>query len=96
MAAAISPSFTTRAGPFGPSGVKTMFFPARASRMISRRAFAPPRVDDPRTDPTPYQSNTRAMYSPSFDCEIIAFWHCHLILMLHTKWHGPSSVMISQ
>lgn len=27
---------------------------------------------------------------------IIAFWHCHLLLMLHTKWHGPSTVMISQ
>ena len=27
---------------------------------------------------------------------LIAFWHCHLLLMLHTKWHGPSSVMISQ
>ena len=27
---------------------------------------------------------------------IIAFWHCHLLLMLHTKWHGPSAVMISQ
>jgi lysophospholipid acyltransferase (LPLAT)-like uncharacterized protein len=27
---------------------------------------------------------------------IIAFWHCHLILMLHTKWHGAATVMISQ
>ena len=27
---------------------------------------------------------------------IIAFWHCHLLLMLHTKWHGPATVMISQ
>jgi lysophospholipid acyltransferase (LPLAT)-like uncharacterized protein len=27
---------------------------------------------------------------------LIAFWHCHLLLMLHTKWHGPSTVMISQ
>jgi len=71
MAAATIPSLTIRAGPFGPSGVKTMVEPARASRISSRSAFAPPRVDDPRTDPTPYQSNTRAMYSPSFDCEII-------------------------
>jgi hypothetical protein len=27
---------------------------------------------------------------------IIAFWHCHLLLMLHTKWHPPVTVMISQ
>ena len=27
---------------------------------------------------------------------IIAFWHCHLLLMLHAKWHGPCAVMISQ
>ncbi|HEY2321319.1 MAG TPA: DUF374 domain-containing protein, partial [Thermoanaerobaculia bacterium] len=27
---------------------------------------------------------------------IIAFWHCHLLLMLHTKWHGQATVMISQ
>jgi len=27
---------------------------------------------------------------------IIAFWHCHLLLMLHTKWHGEATVMISQ
>jgi lysophospholipid acyltransferase (LPLAT)-like uncharacterized protein len=27
---------------------------------------------------------------------IIAFWHCHLLLMLHTKWHGPATVIISQ
>ena len=55
-----------------------MFLPARASRMISRNAFAPPRVDEPRTDPTPYQSKTRAMYSPSFDCEMITVGSpCH-------------------
>ena len=60
-----------RAGPFGPSGVKTMFFPARASRISSRSAALPPRCDEPRADSTPYQSNTRAMYSPSFEREII-------------------------
>ena len=27
---------------------------------------------------------------------IIAFWHCHLLLMLHTKWHGSATVIISQ
>ena len=27
---------------------------------------------------------------------IIAFWHCHLLLMLHTKWHGHPTVIISQ
>jgi hypothetical protein len=27
---------------------------------------------------------------------LIAFWHCHLLLMLHTKWHGQATVMISQ
>jgi hypothetical protein len=27
---------------------------------------------------------------------IIAFWHCHLLLMLHTKWHGRPTVIISQ
>jgi len=27
---------------------------------------------------------------------IIAFWHAHLLLMLHTKWRGPAVVMISQ
>ena len=66
-AATTTPSFSTRRGPRGPSGVKAMFFPARASRISSRRAIAPPRVDEPRTDWTPYQSKTRAMYSPSFD-----------------------------
>ncbi len=27
---------------------------------------------------------------------IIAFWHAHLLLMLHTKWRGPAVVMISR
>ena len=27
---------------------------------------------------------------------IIAFWHAHLLLMLHTKWRGPVVVMISR
>ena len=27
---------------------------------------------------------------------LIAFWHCHLLLMLHSKWHGRATVMISQ
>ncbi|HEX3582083.1 MAG TPA: DUF374 domain-containing protein [Thermoanaerobaculia bacterium] len=27
---------------------------------------------------------------------LIAFWHCHLLLMLHTKWHAPATVIISQ
>jgi lysophospholipid acyltransferase (LPLAT)-like uncharacterized protein len=27
---------------------------------------------------------------------IIAFWHAHLLLMLHTKWSGPYVVMISR
>ena len=27
---------------------------------------------------------------------IIAFWHAHLLLMLHTKWRKPAVVMISQ
>src|SRR5436853_7691269 len=52
-AATITPSFATRAGPFGPSGVKTMFFPPRAARIISRRADDPPLVDEPRADSTP-------------------------------------------
>jgi len=60
-----------RGGPFGPSGVKTMFLPARASRISSLSAELPPRVDDPRADSTPYQSKTRAMYSPSLEREII-------------------------
>ena len=49
-AAATTPSLATRAGPFGPSGVKTMFLPARAARIISRSAAEPPRVDEPRAD----------------------------------------------
>lgn len=69
-AAYTTPSFATRGGPFGPSGVKTMFAPLRAERIISRSALVAPRVDEPRADPTPYQSNTRAISSPSFDCEI--------------------------
>jgi len=86
MAAAIMPSLTTRAGPFGPSGVNTMFFPARASRISSRKAFAPPRVDEPRTASTPYQSKTRAMYSPSFDCEIITVASpCHFVCSMSSR-----------
>ena len=27
---------------------------------------------------------------------IIAFWHCHLLLMLHTKYRRPATVIISQ
>jgi lysophospholipid acyltransferase (LPLAT)-like uncharacterized protein len=27
---------------------------------------------------------------------IVAFWHAHLLLMLHTKWRGPYVVMISR
>jgi lysophospholipid acyltransferase (LPLAT)-like uncharacterized protein len=27
---------------------------------------------------------------------IIAFWHAHLLLMLHSKWRGPIVVMISR
>jgi lysophospholipid acyltransferase (LPLAT)-like uncharacterized protein len=27
---------------------------------------------------------------------IITFWHAHLLLMLHTKWHGDFTVIISQ
>src|SRR5258706_591980 len=52
-AATITPSLATRAGPFGPSGVKTMFFPPRAARIISRSAGVPPRVEEPRADSTP-------------------------------------------
>ncbi len=48
-----------------------MFFPSRASRMSSRSAADPPRVDEPREESTPYQSNTRAIASPSFDCEMM-------------------------
>jgi len=48
-----------------------MFLPARASRINSRNAALPPRLDEPRADSTPYQSKTRAMYSPSFEREII-------------------------
>jgi len=47
-----------------------MFAPLRAERIMSRSAPVAPRVDEPRADSTPYQSNTRAMSSPSFDCEI--------------------------
>jgi lysophospholipid acyltransferase (LPLAT)-like uncharacterized protein len=27
---------------------------------------------------------------------ILAFWHAHLLLMLHSRWRGPMSVMISR
>jgi hypothetical protein len=52
-AAATTPSFTTRFGPFGPSGVRTRFEPPRAARIISRNAAVPPRVEEPRADRTP-------------------------------------------
>lgn len=94
IAAAITPSLTTRAGPFGPSGVKTMVFPARASRMISRSAFAPPLVEEPRTDSTPYQSKTRAMYSPSFDCEMITVAGlCHFECSISSRWQCQKAMM---
>lgn len=32
----------------------------------------------------------------NFPQAIIAFWHRHLLLMLHSKWHAPATVMISQ
>lgn len=67
----MSPSFSTRAGPRGPSGVNTMFFPARASRIISRNASPPPRLDEPRAASAPNQRIVCAMISPSFDLEII-------------------------
>src|SRR6266849_1370915 len=70
-AAQTTPSLAMRGGPFGPSGVKTMFRPSRATRIISRSAALPPRVRDPRADSTPYQSNTRAIVSPSRDLEMI-------------------------
>jgi len=50
----MTPSFTTRAGPFGPSGVKTMFLPSRAWRIRWRSAAVPPRELEPRTVCTPY------------------------------------------
>jgi hypothetical protein len=65
------PSLTFRAGPFGPSGVKTRLLPARAARMNPRNAVPPPRVDEPRTKRTPYQANTFTMYSPSLERELI-------------------------
>ena len=70
-AAPTTPSFATRAGPLGPSGVKARFFPSRATRISSRSAAVPPRVADPRADSTPYQSKTRAIISPSREREII-------------------------
>jgi hypothetical protein len=47
-AATIMPSFATRGGPFGPSGVNTMLEPLRAARMRPRSAAVPPRVEEPR------------------------------------------------
>ena len=55
----------------GPSGVKTRFVPLRALRRNSRSAALAPRDDEPRTVSTPYQWNTRAMYSPSFEREVM-------------------------
>jgi hypothetical protein len=48
-----------------------MFLPARASRTCARSTAPAPREDDPRTAVTPYQSNTRTMYSPSLDRELM-------------------------
>lgn len=70
-AAKITPGFATRAGPFGPSGVKTRLLPCRARRMNSRKAAFAPRDDEPRTVATPYQRKTRAMISPSFEREVM-------------------------
>jgi hypothetical protein len=70
-AAHTTPSLAIRGGPFGPSGVKTIVFPARDSRINSRRAALPPRVLDPRAESTPYRRSTPAMISPSFDLEMI-------------------------
>ncbi len=70
-AAKTTPGLATRAGPFGPSGVKTRLLPLRARRMNSRNASFAPRDDEPRTVPTPYQRNTRAMISPSFEREVM-------------------------
>ncbi|MEO6259810.1 MAG: hypothetical protein ABIP63_05640 [Thermoanaerobaculia bacterium] len=75
-AAKITPSLATRRGPVGPSGVKTMFLPLRARRIISRRALDPPRVDDPRAHSTPYLSKTPAERSPSFDRDDITMMGC--------------------
>ena len=62
-AAKTTPGLATRAGPFGPSGVKTRLLPClRALRMNSRSASFAPRDDEPRTVPTPYQRNTRAIF----------------------------------
>src|ERR1051326_6954479 len=52
-AASTRPGFTTRFGPFGPSGVKTMPFPSRAARIISRSAALPPRVEETRAASRP-------------------------------------------
>lgn len=70
-AAKTTPGLATRAGPFGPSGVKTRLLPLRARRMNSRKASFAPREDEPRTVPTPYQRKTRAMISPSFEREVM-------------------------
>jgi len=40
--------------------------------------------------------HVRAEHITNTPQSIIAFWHCHLLLMLHTKWHGQATVMISQ
>jgi hypothetical protein len=52
-AATTIPSFATRAGPRGPSGVNTMLLPLRADRIRPRNPAIPPRVDDPREVATP-------------------------------------------
>ncbi len=70
-AAKTTPGLATRAGPFGPSGVNTRLLPLRARRMNSRNASFAPRDDDPRSVPTPYHRNTRAMISPSLEREVM-------------------------
>jgi hypothetical protein len=45
----MTPSFTIRGGPFGPSGVNARLCPSRAARIMLRNAAPPPRVLEPRT-----------------------------------------------
>jgi hypothetical protein len=59
-----------RAGPRGPSGVKTRFVPMRARRIISRMAAEPPRDEEPREESTSKYAIVRAISSPSLLCEI--------------------------
>ncbi|MEO6486327.1 MAG: hypothetical protein ABIO78_00125 [Thermoanaerobaculia bacterium] len=52
-AAKMTPLLAIRGGPFGPSGVKTMFLPARVARINSRSAVPPPFELDPFALSTP-------------------------------------------